>query len=129
MLVRSPVGERMFGQANVLVAAHRLTLMSGIYVDQTVRTIDYVHVLFDEHEIIFAEGAPSESLLLGDEAKAALSPGAPSEINLLLPGRATCAGLPSNIAVVPDGRHQNVLVQRMAQNNKRLLDSYPSSGF
>ena len=55
----------MFGQANVLVAAHRLTLMSGIYVDQTVRTIDYVHVLFDEHEIIFAEGAPSESLLLG----------------------------------------------------------------
>ncbi len=65
--------ELCAGEPEVLVAAKHLVGMAGICVEPVVR-IDYVHLLFDRHEIVFAEGAPSESfhpasqILDGDRA-------------------------------------------------------------
>jgi hypothetical protein len=57
--------ELFFGEDEVLVAACHLVN------DQSVRpapcpTVDYLHLLFDGHEIIFAEGAATESFHPGD---------------------------------------------------------------
>lgn len=42
-------------------------------------------MLFDRHEVVFANGAPAESLLTGHEALRALSDDARAEIELLFP--------------------------------------------
>jgi hypothetical protein len=47
--------------------------------------VTYVHVLFDRHEVVFAEGAQSESLYTGDEALKALGEAARAEIFRLFP--------------------------------------------
>jgi hypothetical protein len=60
MLIRGWRAELCVGAPEVLVAARHLVGMAGIRVTPAAR-IDYVHLLFDRHEIIFAEGAPSES--------------------------------------------------------------------
>ena len=68
MLISSKVSERMFGETAVLVPAIKLIELPGIFIDQDIETVEYFHLLFDRHEVIFAEGAPSESLFTGPEA-------------------------------------------------------------
>ncbi len=63
MLVRSVIAQRMFGTQTVLVSAIRLTRMPGVFVDTDVPEVTYHHPVFDRHVVLFAEGAPSESLL------------------------------------------------------------------
>jgi hypothetical protein len=60
--------ELFFGQDEVLVPAK--ALINGTTVRQETEnpSITYVHLLFETHEVITAEGAPVESLFLGDVA-------------------------------------------------------------
>jgi hypothetical protein len=66
MLISGWLAELHFGQVEVLVAAKHLVGVKGITTQPTA-SITYVHLLFDRHEIVFAEGAPSESLHPGSE--------------------------------------------------------------
>lgn len=68
-----------------MIPAIKLTRLSGIYVDENVSDISYHHLLFDRHEVIYAEGAPTESLYLGSQAKNAMSNDALDEIYTLFP--------------------------------------------
>ena len=73
------------GEAEILVAAKHLVGMAGVRKDP-VAEVDYVHLLFDRHEIVFAEDAPSESFhpasqMLGSDRALYL------EIMALFPGR------------------------------------------
>ncbi|WP_435257171.1 Hint domain-containing protein [Thioclava sp. FR2] len=66
MLVRGWMAELYFGQSEVLVAAKHL--VNGDTICRTPKAaVAYLHLMFDRHEIIFADGAPAESLLPGDE--------------------------------------------------------------
>ena len=85
MLVKSKIAERMFGVSEVLIPAIKLVGMPGIYIDQDTDCVDYFHLLFDQHEIIFAEGAPTESLFTGPEALRSISPEARYEILQIFP--------------------------------------------
>ena len=73
MLISGWRAELCTGEPEVLVAAKHLVGRAGICVTP-VAQVDYVHLLFDRHEIVFAEGAPSESfhpasqMLDGDRA-------------------------------------------------------------
>ncbi|WP_347311830.1 Hint domain-containing protein [Defluviimonas sp. SAOS-178_SWC] len=60
MLVRGGQAELLFGEPEVLVAAKHLVGVPGI-AEVPVAQVEYVHLMFDRHEIVFAEGAPSES--------------------------------------------------------------------
>jgi hypothetical protein len=60
MLVQGWKAELLFGEREVLVAAKHLVNNDTIYVSEG-DTVEYFHVLFDIHQIIFANGAPSES--------------------------------------------------------------------
>ncbi len=80
LLVRSNVAQRMFGTGEVLAPAKGLTGLPGIGLAPVKGPVTYYHILMDNHEILFAEGAPAESLYLGQEALGALSPAARREL-------------------------------------------------
>ena len=61
MLVTGARVEALFGESEMLVAAEDLIDGDMIY-RKTGGVITYVHIAFDKHEIIFAEGAATESL-------------------------------------------------------------------
>lgn len=66
VMVRDVLAELLFGEREVLVAAKDLVN------DRSVRQIeggvvDYVHLLFDTHQIVFSEGLATESFLPGPQ--------------------------------------------------------------
>lgn len=124
MLVRSPICTRMFGADEVLVSAIKLTSLPGIAVDTDVAEIDYVHLLFADHDVVFAEGAPSESLLLHAEALAALSPEAREEIELLFPDLTEGAAPVQGVRLIPEGYRQVRLADRIGRNGRTPLEGY-----
>jgi hypothetical protein len=84
MLVSDWRSEMYFGEAQVFIAAKHLTN------DTTIRSmpcdeITYVHMSFDQHEVIFAEGAPSESLHLGSMTMSTLDRASQAEVLNLFP--------------------------------------------
>lgn len=85
MVVQGAKVKRLFGEDEVMIPAIKLTRLPGIYVDEGVTEVSYHHLLFDRHEIIYAEGAPTESLYLGAQAKQAMSVEALEEIYALFP--------------------------------------------
>ncbi|MEM7439364.1 MAG: Hint domain-containing protein [Pseudomonadota bacterium] len=84
MLLTDWRAELLFGEAQVLVPAIHLTN------DSTIRQcvggfVTYVHLMFDQHEIIFAEGAPTESFFPGEMALSALETDARDELLAIFP--------------------------------------------
>ncbi len=70
MLVSGWQAELYFGEPEILVAAKHLVNGRTIIPFRTL-TVDYFHLMFDRHEIIFAEGTPSESFYPGHSVMAA----------------------------------------------------------
>ncbi|MGB0968556.1 MAG: Hint domain-containing protein [Halocynthiibacter sp.] len=93
ILVSSFTAERVTGDKETLVAAIKLTKLPGIYVDNSDVPVTYYHILLDTHEILLAEGAPSESLYLGEGAINTMSKAARREIQEIFPGLMHAQGL------------------------------------
>lgn len=121
MLVSSKIVDRMFGTKDALISAIKLTKLPGIYVEDRVDAVEYFHVLFDRHEVIFAEGAPSESLCTGPEALKAVSSEAREEILAIFPELSDKDYTPKHAALVPTNKAQKELVTRHAKNNRSVL--------
>ena len=85
MMVRSAVAQALFGTDEVLVAAKHLLSLDGVELAEDVTEVTYVHVLFDRHEVVYAEGAQSESLYTGEQALRAVGDSARAEIFALFP--------------------------------------------
>lgn len=84
VLVRSAIAQRMFDASELLVAARQLTDVPGIEVLSDVQSVTYVHLLFDQHEVLMSNGAETESFYPGSQAIAALGDAA-EEIFALFP--------------------------------------------
>ena len=69
MLIRGWQAELLFDEAEVLVAARHLVNGDTIHVAPC-GAIEYIHLMFDRHEVIFAEGVPTESFHPGDHVLA-----------------------------------------------------------
>lgn len=121
MLVRSKIAERMFGCCDVLISAIKLTELPGIFADNSIEEVEYFHLLFDQHEIIFAEGTPTESLFTGPEALKSLSPLAKEEIMTIFPEVAAFTYAPKSACYIPSGRLQKKLIARHRKNEMPLL--------
>lgn len=124
MLVQSPIVKRIFGVEAVLVPAIKLLALPGIYIDRSVRQLSYFHLLFDAHEVIFAEGAPTESLFLGEQTLNALPAQVLQEITALFPQFASAANINDAAYLVPKGQRQKQLIARHAKNSMPLLKDY-----
>lgn len=76
--------ELLFGESEVLVSATHL--VDGCDVTQEAGgVVTYIHMLFDQHEIIFAEGAATESFHPGDVGFSAVGDAARDELFDLFP--------------------------------------------
>lgn len=123
MLVVSKIAERMFGTASTLVAAHRLTGLPGIFVDHSVASVTYCHIILDNHAIVYAQGAPSETMLTGREALKAVGAEAVEEIATLFPEVLAEDHMPDPAVPIASGSQQKRLVERHAANGKSLLQT------
>ena len=113
----------MFGQDKVLDAAIKLTVLPDVYVDEGADDIEYVHLLFDKHPIIFAECAPTESLFPGPEAMKVLPKDALEEMQALFPQLVDPMNESQSARLIPIGTRQNQLIARHLKNTKPILST------
>ncbi|WP_417268743.1 Hint domain-containing protein [Celeribacter sp.] len=121
VLLRSVIAERMFGVPEILVAAIKLTDLPGIDIVEDAQSVEYFHMLFDQHEIVFSNGAATESLFTGPEALKAVSAESRAEILDLFPDIETQAALIPARQIVEKGTLARKLVARHVKNNKALI--------
>lgn len=120
VLVRSAIAQRMFGTAEVLVAAKQLLGLDGI-TRLEAGAVDYFHFLCDDHEIVFSNGAETETLYTGAEALRSVGPAAQHEIFALFPElRDGPLGDPARPIV--RGQKARQMAARHARNHRPLLD-------
>ncbi|MGR3271364.1 Hint domain-containing protein [Thalassococcus profundi] len=84
MLLRGAAAELLFGQAEVLVAAKHLVNDDSIRIVPRAE-VEYIHFLCDDHQIVFAEACPSESLYPGPQTLRSTCDTARAEILRLFP--------------------------------------------
>ena len=80
VLVTGWKAELLFGEREVLVAARHLAGRPGIALDFVPGGVSFLHLMFDAHEIIWANGAPAESFRPGPAALRTMAPEARAEV-------------------------------------------------
>ncbi len=85
LLVANAMTNALFDQPRMLCSAISLVGQGGIRQVPPAGPVEYIHLLFDQHEVIFADGQPSESFFPSQEGIAALSPLAREELFTLFP--------------------------------------------
>ena len=84
MMFQGYRAELLFGESEVLIAAKHL--VDGRLVTQDAGgNVTYIHMMFDEHEVVYAEGAATESFHPGDVGLTAISDPARDELFALFP--------------------------------------------
>jgi hypothetical protein len=126
MLVKSRIAERMFGSDEVLVAAKQLVTLEGIEYADDVQNIVYVHFACNQHEVVLAEGAPTESLYTGVQAMKALDQAAKAEILSIFPDLCDEPSdyTPPSARPLVKGRVANKLVARHKANKRDLFEKH-----
>ncbi|MEX5728501.1 hypothetical protein Ga0609869_001854 [Rhodovulum iodosum] len=97
LLVDDWRAEMFFGQAQVLVAAKHLINGTTIRPAE-MPEVTYLHFAFDRHEIVYAEGIPTESLYLGAMTLSGVDRAAREELMALFPELADVAAGPGPTA-------------------------------
>ncbi|MDB5657687.1 MAG: hypothetical protein JWS10_302 [Cypionkella sp.] len=123
ILVRSKIAHKMFDISEVLVAAKQLLEIDGIDICNDVDEVDYFHILFDRHEIIFAHGAETESLFTGKQALKSVSSAARAELFAIFPNLENVDHAPVPARVLASGRMARQLAARHSKNSRALVDS------
>ncbi len=85
LLVANAMMAALFDQPRMLCAAHALVGQAGVRQLPPGAAVEYVHVLFDQHEVVFVDGHASESFYPNEAALSALSPLARTELFALFP--------------------------------------------
>lgn len=84
IVIRDPAAELFFGDQEVLVAAKHLVNGGSVQVREG-GSVDYVHLLFDAHQVVISDGLPSESFLPGPQASELFDDDTLDEIGVVLP--------------------------------------------
>jgi hypothetical protein len=125
VIVRSPVAQRMYGCPEVLAAAKKLNVVDNIDIIDHPKPLIYIHLLFDQHEILDVNGALVESLLLGPCAGQALK-GDTYKDNAGQSLPASLANLASQSArPVIEGKKGKKLLLRILENLKAIQPEDP----
>ena len=72
-------------RGDLLIPARKLLPLPGVRVARGKRRVTYIHLLMDRHEVLFANGAPTESLFAGPMALHALGREQLRELSRLMP--------------------------------------------
>lgn len=115
------VAERMTGHRQVLIPAHKLRDLPRIKSVEDQPFIDYWHFICDDHQIVFAEGTPAETLYLGQQARKSLSPEALTEIAALFPDLFTTGTHGQPVRDLMKGATIAKLLSRLRRNSKDAI--------
>ena len=122
ILVRSKIAKRLFDASEVLVPAHFLVGINGIYIENDCREIEYFHILLDEHSILSANSAMAESLYIGSQSLGTLPPEALEEIEILFPDFRADGFVQVPARYIPQkGKKVHELVGRHKKNKRELV--------
>ncbi len=122
VLVQSAICERMFGDKEVFIEAKHLAQWMGFERDRDVKDVHYYHILFDHHEVIYADGAPCESLHLGEQAMDTITEEGRAEIMAIFPEVFTDSFEHKLARVSPPNKRQKELLYRHAKNLRPLME-------
>lgn len=117
VLIRSAIVQRMFGVPDVLIAARHLLGLDGVETVQEDEPLEYFHLLMSCHQILYSEGAATESLFVGPHALAALPPLARQQIGALMGART-----PDPARLLVPGARARGLIRRHQRNGVALMD-------
>ncbi|MGC1497993.1 MAG: tandem-95 repeat protein [Sulfitobacter sp.] len=92
VLVANDKTALYFEEREVLVAAKHLTGLDGVDIVDVSHTT-YIHIMFDNHEVILSDGAWTESFQPGDMSLAGVGNAQRNEILELFPELATAEGI------------------------------------
>jgi hypothetical protein len=113
IMLRSPIAARMFGAPEVLVPAKKLIGCPGVTQEFVSARTAYAHFMCDRHEIVFANGAPTETLYPGPQARLVISAS--------LASAALPTGCGARARPVPTGKQTQRMIARHTRNNKPLI--------
>jgi hypothetical protein len=119
MVVRSRFATEMTGRAEVLLPAEKLIGLPGVGWAMDVERVMYLHLLFDAHEIVYAEDTPTESLLPRPHILGVFGPEAEAELRMLFPDLEEIGVLPARSIL--DAAAQTRLAQRHQSNGTPIL--------
>lgn len=118
MVCNSPVTRRMFDAETAFVAAARLLDLPGVYVDDDIREVTYFHLVFEDHQVVLAEGALSESFLVCEKTITDLTPDSQAELFAIFPKLKRAKQYAKPAVTLPSRKRQKQLIYRIAKNNK-----------
>lgn len=84
VLVRDPLAELLFGDTEVLVAAKDLVNGRTVTIVEG-DTVEYVHILFDRHQVVWSAGLATESFLPGPHVLGGFEAAVQQEICAIFP--------------------------------------------
>lgn len=85
VVMKSEIVKEMTGEKEVLVAAKQLLSCDDINIDDKIETVEYFHIMFERHEIVYANGMQVESLYAGPQALKSLPPSSLDELLEIFP--------------------------------------------
>lgn len=121
ILLRSHVAQKLFGTPEVLAAAKQLLQIPGLDIDTNAAEVEYFHMLFERHEIVWSNGAETESLYTGKQALLGIGPAALEEIFTLFPELRDQTEPPAGARKLLSGRMARKLAVRHVQHRKALV--------
>ena len=122
VVIRSAIAERMFGSSEVLVSVKQLVGVNGIDVDGDVRSVQYFHLMFEDHQILSVEGIEAESLYPGKQAISFLTQDQLTELRAIFPNFDALVEADAATSAIPflKGRESRTLAARHAKNDRPL---------
>lgn len=121
VLIRSKIAQRMFGAEEVLVAAKQLLDVEGIDIADDIQEVEYFHFMFDRHEIVFSNGAETESLYTGPVTLRSVGAESRKEILSLFPELAEEDFETQPARPLTSGRQGRRLAYRHARNQQDMV--------
>lgn len=121
VLVRSVIARRMFDEDELLIPAVQLLGLEGVERADDIDEVVYYHLLFARYEIVYSNGAETESLYIGKQALRALSAAARAEIAELFPDLIGEGMRPAAARPLIEGKLARRFTERHQRNEKPLV--------
>lgn len=121
ILIRSEIVQRVMGRADVLVPAISLVGRPGIR-QLHLEQVEYYHLIFDKHQIVFSENAPTEAFFYGTTAESCAEAALQAEMKAFFgenardtaPCRPHCNGKPLRKILSRHKKNEKVLLSARA---------------
>lgn len=119
IFVTSPTVSEVLPYPETLIPAVKLVGLPGISIATDTKSVTYFHLMFEQHELIWAEGALAESFFPGPQSLKTLTAAAKAELMLIFPEIAT-AELPKPARPIPEPKLQKQIVALHRQRSGAL---------